>query len=218
MNRREFIKGAFAAAAGGALLGGLKSGGAREAWAAPSDGRKKKVLVVTGSPRRNGNSCTLAEQFIRGAQEAGHEVSRFDAGLSTVRPCTACNHCGMNGQCILDDDDFGSVRERIVEADAILFASPVYYYNISTQIKAVMDRFYAINGRIHVHKRSAFILTLANSDMERVQPIIDFFRKGLYDYLGWEYAGHVVGTGLWPAGAVNGTRFMDEAYRLGRNI
>ena len=71
---------------------------------------------------------------------------------------------------------------------------------------------------MHDRKRSAFILTLANSDMERVQPIIDYFRKGLYDYLGWEYAGHVVGTGLWPAGAVNGTRFMDGAYRLGRNI
>lgn len=217
MNRRDFIKSAFAVAAGGALLKGMR---ATESFAAPAGagGGKKKVLVITGSPRQHGNSNTLAEQFMRGAQEAGHEVSRFDAGLSTVRGCTACNHCHMNGPCILDDDDFGSVRERIVAADAILFASPVYYYHISMQIKAVMDRFYAINGRIHVRKRAAFLLTLANSDMERVQPIIDFFRRGLFDYLGWEYAGHLVGTGLWPVGAVNGTRYMDEAYRLGTNI
>ena len=217
MNRREFIKGAAIAAAGGLLAKGISVSGSYAAPARASGG-KKNVLVVTGSPRKNGNSNTLAEQFIRGARDAGHTVSRFDAGLSTVRGCTACNHCHMNGPCILDDDDFGSVRERIVAADAILFASPVYYYNISTQIKAVMDRFYAINGRIHVHKRAAFLLTLANSDMERVQPIIDFFRRGFFDYLGWEYAGHLVGTGLWPVGAVNGTRYMDEAYRLGRNI
>ncbi len=125
----------------------------------------------------------------------------------------------MHGPCILDDDDFPFVREHIAAAQAVLFVSPVYYYTISAQIKAVIDRFYAINSTVRARKRSAFILTLANSDMERVQPIIDYFRKGLYDYLGWEYAGrHVVGTGLWPAGAVNGSRFMDEACRIGRNI
>ena len=227
MNRRDFLKTTLAAAAGGAMFGGLRLTGARAAEAAPSgDGVKKKILIITGSPRAHGNSNTLADEFTRGARAAGHEVVRFDAGLKNVRPCTACNHCGMQGECILDDDDFPFVREHIfpfvrehiATSQAVLFVSPVYYYTISAQLKAVIDRFYAINGTVHDRKRSAFILTLANSDMERVQPIIDYFRKGLYDYLGWEYAGHVVGTGLWPAGAVNGTRFMDEAYRLGQNI
>lgn len=219
MNRRDFLKTTLAAAAGGAMFGGLRLTGARAAEAAPAgDGVKKKILIITGSPRAHGNSNTLADEFTRGARAAGHEVVRFDAGLKRVRPCTACNHCGMQGECILDDDDFPFVREHIATSQAVLFVSPVYYYTISAQLKAVIDRFYAINGTVHDRKRSAFILTLANSDMERVQPIIDYFRKGLYDYLGWEYAGHVVGTGLWPAGAVNGTRFMAEAYRLGQNI
>lgn len=217
MNRRDFIKTALAAAAGSAIAGRLRITAAHAAErAAQAAGGAKKILVITGSPRKNGNSNTLAAQFIRGAQEAGHETVRFDAGLKNVRPCTACNHCGMNGPCAIDDD-FKSVREHIIAADAVLFASPVYYYNVSAQIKAVIDRFYAINGQIHSHKRSALILTLANSDLDRVQPIIDYHRA-LLSYLGWEYAGHIVGTGLWPEGAVNNTRYMEEAYSLGRNI
>ena len=160
MNRRDFLKTTLAAAAGGAMFGGLRLTGARAAEAAPAgDGVKKKILIITGSPRAHGNSNALADEFTRGAREAGHEVVRFDAGLKNVRPCTACNHC----------DDFPFVREHIATSQAVLFVSPVYYYTISAQLKAVIDRFYAINGTVHDRKRSAFILTLANSDMERVQ-------------------------------------------------
>ena len=74
-----------------------------------------KILVLTGSPRKNGNSATLADSFIKGAKEAGHTVERFDAAFKKVHPCIACNSCGMDGPCVFKDD-FEFVRRHIITA------------------------------------------------------------------------------------------------------
>lgn len=139
MKRRDFIKTTLAAAALSALPGFAT---------ATTKEDKMKILVLTGSPRKGGNSNTLADNFIRGAEEAGHQVFRFDAAFKEVHPCIGCNKCGMNGPCIFKDD-FEFVRQHIVDADMVVFATPMYYFGISAQLKAVIDRFYAINGQIH---------------------------------------------------------------------
>ena len=113
MNRRDFLKkmlavgGAVAvsAFAGTALFSGQDSSKAN------GEKKKMKILVLTGSPRKNGNSNTLAEHFIKGAKEAGHTVVRFDAATKNVHPCIACNRCGMDGDCVFQDD-FNFVREQ----------------------------------------------------------------------------------------------------------
>lgn len=149
MNRREFLKTSLtvtAAVAGGAFLGGALPGfGVTGNSKHGGKNGKMKILVITGSPRKNGNSNTLAEHFIKGAKEAGHEVVRFDAAFKKVHPCIACNRCGMNGQCVFKDD-FEFIRKHIADADLVAFATPMYYFGISAQIKTVIDRFYAING------------------------------------------------------------------------
>lgn len=83
-----------------------------------------KIVVLTGSPRRNGNTNHLAGQFIKGAEEAGHEVYHFDCAQHKVSSCIACNRCGMNGQCIFNDD-FGQLRPHLVTADMVVFATPM---------------------------------------------------------------------------------------------
>ena len=133
-----------------------------------------KILVITGSPRKNGNSNILADSFIKGAEEAGHSVVRFDSAFKNVHPCVACNKCGMNGQCVFKDD-FESVRNNIVDSDAVIFVSPMYYFGISAQIKAVIDRFYAINGQIHTPKKSALILTYADTSAKEAESIINHY-------------------------------------------
>lgn len=111
------------------------------------NGKKMKIVVLTGSPRRNGNSAYLAEQFIKGAEEQGHEVFRFDCAMREVGPCRACNRCGMDGPCVLKDD-FDVLRPHLIDADMVVFATPMYYFGVSAQMKRVIDRFYAINGKI----------------------------------------------------------------------
>ena len=149
-------------------------------------------------------------------RKAGHEISRFDAAFKEVHPCSACNHCGMDGPCVFQDD-FSFVREHIIPADVVAFATPMYYFGISAQLKTVIDRFYAINGKIHVRKRAVLMMTYANTAASEAAPIISHYDV-LLKYLGWEDAGQIIVPGVWPEGAVNGTKYTEAAYRLGKAI
>ena len=206
MNRREFIKESAAVVTLAAMPKILKAEG----------NAKMKILVLTGSPRKNGNSATLADNFIKGAEEAGHTVVRFDAAFKKVHPCIACNKCGMDGPCIFKDD-FDFVRENIVDADAVVFATPMYYFGISAQLKAVIDRFYAINGKIHRPKKAVLLMTYANSAASEAEPIKKHYEV-LLNYLGWQDAGQVIASGVWPVGAIKNTDYPQKAYELGKRI
>lgn len=176
-----------------------------------------KIAVLTGSPRKNGNSAYLAEQFIKGAEESGHEVWRFDCAFRQVEPCRACNRCGMDGSCVISDD-FRELRPRLVEADMVVFATPMYYFGIPAQMKRVIDRFYAINGRIKgACKKAAFLMTYADTSAEEAEPMLAHYRT-LTDYLGWTSAGEVVAPGVWTAGSVRDTDYPRQAYLLGRSL
>ncbi|MBR4673467.1 MAG: flavodoxin family protein [Victivallales bacterium] len=218
MNRRDFIRDMAIAAAGISAAGLLGGAATAEAATGKMQGRKgkMKILVLTGSPRRNGNSATLTEHFIKGAKEAGHSVERFDAAFKKVHPCIACNSCGMDGPCVFKDD-FEFVRKHIIDADCVVFATPMYYFGISSQLKAVIDRFYAINGQIHVPKKAVLLMTYANSAASEAVPIKSHYEV-LLRYLGWTDAGQVIAPGVWPVGAVNRTEYPERAYQLGKRI
>lgn len=219
MNRRNFIKTSLAATA--AVIGNAVFD-ASPLSASPANAQsergneKMKILVLTGSPRKNGNSSTLAEHFIKGAEEAGHEVTRFDAALKNVHPCIACNKCGMNGPCVFKDD-FEFVREHLIPADLVAFATPMYYFGISSQLKAVIDRFYSINGQIHIPKKSVLLLTYANNSRRDESPMVTHYEV-LLNYLGWKDAGRIIAPGVWPVGAINNTQFPEQAYQLGKSV
>lgn len=178
---------------------------------------KMKIVVLTGSPRHNGNTNYLADRFIAGAQEKGHTVFRFDCAARKVAGCMACNRCGMDGDCVLKDD-FDQVRPRLIEADMVVFVTPMYYFGFSAQLKNVIDRFYAINGRIKgAPKKTAFLMAYADTNPKEAEAMLLHYRT-LADYLGWENMGTVVAPGVWTAGAIRNTRYGDDAYRLGKNL
>ena len=152
MDRRKFIKTA-GLAAGATLLSGI---GLAEVTTEKT--KSMKIVVLTGSPRLNGNTNHMASQFIKGAEEAGHDVYRFDCTRHKVAGCIGCNACGMNGDCFMQDD-FSELRPHLLEADMVVFV----YFGFSSQLKAVIDRFYAINGRIKgAAKQAAFIMAYAD--------------------------------------------------------
>ncbi len=217
MNRRRFMKTSLTAAA--AIAGSVFFTSCLPSHARADDINRKevmKILVLTGSPRENGNSSILAAQFIRGAREAGHEVTRFDAALKNVHPCVACNSCGMDGPCVFNDD-FSFVREHIIPADLVAFVTPMYYFGISAQLKAVIDRFYAINGSIHTPKQAVLMMTYANNSKHNERPILTHYEV-LLEYLGWTDAGRIIAPGVWTAGSIEHTSFPEQAYRLGKGL
>ena len=215
MNRRDFIKNMAVVAAGATVVG---AGGLASSLLAEEkrEKGKMKILVLTGSPRKGGNSATLADHFIKGAKEAGHSIERFDAAFKKVHPCIACNSCGMDGTCVFKDD-FEFVRRHIIDADCVVFATPMYYFGISAQLKAVIDRFYAINDSIHVPKKAVLLMTYANTAASEAVPIKSHYEV-LLKYLGWTDAGQVIAPGVWPVGAIARTKYPEQAYQLGRRI
>ncbi|WP_139317743.1 flavodoxin family protein [Parabacteroides timonensis] len=215
MDRRNFIK-AVGMTAGATVLSGMGIAGAAELLNDKTN-KKMKITVLTGSPRRNGNTNHLASQFIKGAEEAGHEVFRFDCAHHKISGCIACNACGMDGDCVLNDD-FSELRPHLLEADMVVFATPMYYFGFSSQLKAAIDRFYALNGKIKgAAKQSALLMAYADTDPKEAEPMISHYHT-LLRYLGWKDRGTVVARGMWPAGAVNGTEYSRRAYELGRNV
>lgn len=100
----------------------------------------------------------------------------------------------------------------------VVFATPMYYFGFSSQLKTVIDRFYALNGQIKgVSKLSAFLMAYANTDPKEAEPMTSHYHTLLH-YLGWKDCGIVVAPGMWPMGAVNGTKYDRAAYELGRNL
>lgn len=223
MKRRDFIKKSVFAVGSTLLAGGaIKSLAAMSIDDEVSESNeskqdKMKIVVLTGSPRRNGNSAYLADRFIEGAQEKGHEIYRFDCAFKQVEPCRACNRCGMDGPCIFNDD-FSELRPHLIEADMVVFATPMYYFGISAQMKRVIDRFYAINGKIKGrYKKAAYLMTYANTAKSDAEPMLLHYRT-MMNYLGWESVGEIVAPGVWTAGSVRDTDYGDKAYRLGKSL
>ena len=99
----------------------------------------KKIVVITGSPRKNGNSFAMTDAFIKAAEEKGHTITRFDSALKKVGGCRACETCFSTEKACTFDDDFNTVAPAILEADVIVFTMPVYWYSIPAQIKGVID-------------------------------------------------------------------------------
>ena len=176
----------------------------------------KKVLILSSSPRRGGNSDTLCDEFLRGAQEAGHEVEKIFLKDKTIHYCTGCGVCNEGKPCPQKDDAPEIVR-KMVAADVIVLATPVYFYTMSAQMKTLIDRccarYLEMKG-----KEFYFILTAAEESVPMMERTVECFR-GLLDCLeDPREKGVVYGGGAWRAGDIEGMPAMDEAYAMGRGV
>lgn len=123
-----------------------------------------KILILTGSPHKTGTSNTLANEFIKGAIEAGYSIKIYDTAQGNIHPCLACDHCGMSGNCVQKDDG-NDVLVDLLASDAVVFATPVYYFGISAQLKMIIDRLYAQNNAITKKSMKAVAIATAwNND------------------------------------------------------
>ena len=127
----------------------------------------KKIVVITGSPRKNGNSFAMTDAFIKAAEEKGHSVVRFDAAMKHVGGCHACETCFKTEKACSFDDDFNTIAPAILEADAVVFTMPVYWYSIPAQIKCVIDKLFSfcVAGKDIAGKTCALITCCEENDM-----------------------------------------------------
>ena len=179
----------------------------------------KKVVVITGSPRKNGNSAAMAEAFIKAAEEKGHTVTRFDAAMMNVGGCHACETCFKSGKACSFDDDFNTIAPHILEADDIVFAMPVYWYSIPGQIKNVIDKIYSfcVAGKDVAGKGCGLIACCEEEDMT----VLDGLRMPLVRsaaLLKWHMIGEVLIPGVLNTGDIEKTDGCRQAAELAENL
>lgn len=176
-----------------------------------------KIVVLMGSPNKNGSSAHLAESFIRGAQESGHTMKRIDAAHVKVSPCTGCIACGYEGPCA-QKDDMEKIRSDILGADMLVFVTPLYYYGMSAQLKTLIDRFCAFNSSIQrKHMKSALLSVAWNNDSWTFEAL-EVHYKTLVKYLNLEDCGMVLGKGCGTLSMTRQSQYLGQAYRLGKSL
>ena len=177
----------------------------------------KQVLVLSTSPRKGGNSDTLADEFVRGAAEAGNSVEKVTLYDKTIGFCKGCLTCQSTGRCVIHDDA-DTIVQKMLTADVIVFATPIYYYGMCGQMKTMLDR---ANPLFPTDYRFRDIYLLAAA-AEEDQHTVDGAVTGLQGWIDCFEKAHLSGTvfagGVTSVGEVQGHPALKQAYELGRNV
>ena len=179
----------------------------------------KRIVVITGSPRKNGNSFAMTDAFIRAAEDRGHTVTRFDAAMKNVGGCHACETCFKTGKACSFDDDVNVIAPAIQEADVVVFTMPVYWYSLPAQIKGVIDRLFSfcVAGKDVAGKECALITCCEEDDMSVMDGVrIPVERSAAL--LKWKMVGEVLVPGVLNAGDIEKTDGCSQAAALAEKI
>lgn len=176
----------------------------------------KKVLILSGSPRKDGNSDLLCDEFAKGAQEADHEVEKIRVAEKNIACCRACYACKNGGVCAIKDD-MAEVLQKMIDADVLVLASPVYFYSIDAQLKAVIDRTVARWLEVK-NKEFYYIVTMADEAPASANTTLACFRGYADCVEGAVEKGVIIGSGAYEKGEIKNNPAMRQAYEAGKNV
>ena len=182
----------------------------------------KKILILNGGPRPNGNTAALIAAFTEGAQSAGHTVTRFDLSRMKIGGCLGCCGGGKNpdSPCV-QKDDMHKIYPVYREADVVVLASPMYYWAFSAQLKMAFDRLFAVAecnpGYANPKKDCCLIMAAEGNTPDNWKPVLDYYHS-LMHFMEWTDRGAVLAGGVFEAGAVAGQPVLEEARALGASL
>lgn len=177
-----------------------------------------KVLLLTGSPHPYGTTNFLADEFCLGAIEAGHKVVPFNTAKLSIHSCMGCYHCRENdGNCIYEDDMM-EIYPHLLSADAVVLVSPLYYFGVTSQLKAVIDRFFALNNVLKGKPKKIYLIASGNDTDDWAMDAIKIHIETIGRYLGWEVGDMVLATGANTKEDVENSKYQLAARNLGKNL
>jgi len=177
----------------------------------------ENIVILFGSPRKNGNTDKLTTAFIQGAESAGKNVILFRITDMTINFCIGCSHCFENKSICIHKDDMEKILDAIRNADALVFASPVYYCSVSAQLKLALDRTCALTNEQTLVKQAALLMTCADETSDTAEGAIVMY-KSVLAYKKWYNAGIVIATGLYGEISIDGREELAQAWKLGKEI
>ncbi len=173
-----------------------------------------KILVAYGSPRQDGNSSMLAESFAKGAREAGSEVFCVDVGRADIKGCLGCEYCFTHEGNCCQQDDMQKIYPLLRVCDTLVYATPVYCFTFTAQIKACMDRMFCGIARPFAVKSTVLLTVCEDKDESIFQHIVGTYRA-LSAYSGWNDKGVVTVHNVYKQGDILGNPKLEDAYKLG---
>ena len=193
-----------------------------------SSGEKLKVLGLFGSPRRDGNTDLLLEETLKGAETERAEVERIHLSDFTITPCKECHGCDQTGNCVILDD-MENIYPKLIEADIIILASPIFFYGITAWAKALIDRSQAIWARKYLlkdpsmgkggRKKRGFFISVGATKGQKVFEGAILTAKYFFDALNAEYVGELVFRGVDAKGDILKQQgALQEAFEAGRRL
>jgi multimeric flavodoxin WrbA len=177
----------------------------------------KKVLILSASPRKGGNSDLLCDQFLRGAKEAGNQAEKIFLRDKKINYCTGCGACQEEGGKCVQKDDMAEILDKMVAVDVIVMATPVYFYTMNAQMKTLIDRTCARYTEIR-NKDFYFIVAAADTSKRAMGRTLEGFRAFTSCLSRPKEKGVIYGTGAWKAGDIKGSKAMTQAYEMGSQV
>lgn len=178
----------------------------------------KKVLIISSSPRKGGNSDVLCDEVLKGATSKGHSVQKVFLKDKKINYCTGCGYCNtidQNG--CSQKDDMAEVLELMIDADVIVLATPVYFYTMCGQLKTFIDRCCAKYTKIN-NKDFYFIMTAADTQKMAFDKVLEEFRGFLYCLGGAKEKSSILASGVWQLKDIENTNYLKEALSLGAGV
>ena len=176
-----------------------------------------KIIVLMGSPNKNGSTSILVENFKKGAEQSGHSVEVIDVCHKDIHPCIGCVKCGYEGPCV-QKDDVEIIRQKLLASDMVVFATALYYYGMTAQLKAVVDRFCAYNSSLNRRHLKSALLAVAWNSADWTFEALEAHYKTLVRYINFEDMGMVLGHGCGSPSMTRNSKYPDDAYELGRSL
>lgn len=177
----------------------------------------KNVLIISASPRKGGNSDTLCDEFMRGAVESGNTAEKIFLRDKQINYCIGCGVCNSTHKCV-QKDDMAEVIEKMLKADVIVMSTPVYFYSMDAQLKTLIDR--TVPRYTEMSDTDFYyIVTAADTNVPMLEKTVDAIRGFSVDCLsGTNEKGIIYAGGVWQKGEIQDTKYMNEAYEMGKNV
>lgn len=177
----------------------------------------RKVLIISSSPRKGGNSDVLCDQFQKGAKEAGNMVEKIRLAELTIDYCSACYACKTMGRCV-KQDDMEQIIEKMRDADVIVLATPVYFYSMCGQMKTMIDHTLGGAQKPGLENKEFYLIATAADGKSAMERTIDGLRGYIDCFPGAREMGVIFGSGAWQLGDIQNHPAMQEAYQMGKSI
>ncbi len=180
----------------------------------------KNIVILNGSPRKNGNTSALVQAFTKGAQSAGHTVTEFFLDKMDIHGCKGCfgGHSSRECPCV-QRDDMAQIYPAVKDSDVVVLATPLYYWNMSGQLRTAVDRLFALEegdgNLLRGHNRASALLMAAEG--RGFEDVLLYYNH-LMEHLRWENLGHVLAGGNGDVGDIEGKPELQQAYNLGKSI